>query len=266
MSAPLAGRPAALAGGSYVAWHNSGVGAGTELLRAGRLLVANPKLLDPNFDRCVVMIVAYGIEGALGLVLNRPSDMAVSSPLPQWAQLATDPAVMFLGGPVAHQAVICLARTGPPAREHPATPTRPASQGGQEPGSDPTAVPGAGIPGIGIPGIGQAIPGSQPAVGGESASPGGWKQLDGDLGTLDLEGDPDAFTGRVRALRVFAGYAGWAAGQLEGEIESGAWWVLDAAPDDAFSAEPETLWKRVLLRQPEPLRLVAFYPDNPVWN
>jgi len=223
--------------------------------------VANPNLKDPNFDRCVVMIVAYGMEGALGLVLNRPSDMAVSSPLPQWAHLATEPAVMFLGGPVAHQAVICLARSVPAGKGHPATPTWPGSQGVQDPSSDLT-----GIPGISIPGIGQAVPGSQPAGGGESAAPGGWKQLDGDLGTLDLEGDPDAFAGRVRSLRVFAGYAGWAAGQLEGEIESGAWWVLDAAPDDAFSAEPDTLWKRVLLRQPGPLRLVAFYPDNPVWN
>jgi putative transcriptional regulator len=207
------------------------------------------------------MLVAYGVEGALGLVLNRPSDMAVSAPLPQWAHLATEPAVMFLGGPVAHQAVICLARSASRGQGHPATPTWPGPQGLPDPTSDPT-----GVPGIGIPGIGQAIPGAQPGAADESAVPGGWKQLDGDLGTLDLEGDPDAFAGRVSALRVFAGYAGWAGGQLEGEIEAGAWWVLDAAPDDAFSAEPDSLWKRVLLRQPEPLRLVAFYPDNPAWN
>ncbi|MGC8514073.1 MAG: YqgE/AlgH family protein [Acidimicrobiales bacterium] len=232
------------------------MGAGTQLLKAGRLLVANPKLTDPNFDRTVVMLVAYGIEGALGLVLNRPSDMAVSTPLPQWAHFATEPAVMFLGGPVAHQAVICLARSTSPGRGHPATPTWPGSQSAQDPSPDPTEIPG----------IGRAIPSSQPAAGGEGAVLGGWKQLDGDLGTLDLEGDPDAFAGRIGALRVFAGYAGWAAGQLEGEIESGAWWVLDAAAEDPFSAAPGTLWKRVLLRQREPLRLVAFYPDNPVWN
>ena len=94
----------------------------------------------------------------------------------------------------------------------------------------------------------------------------GWKELDGDLGTLDLDIDPGAVAGRLGALRLFAGYAGWAAGQLEGEIEAGAWWVLDAAHDDPFTPEPEALWKQVLLRQAEPLRLVAFYPDNPAWN
>ncbi len=238
---------------SFYAWQNIEVGAGKHLLKAGRLLVANPKLTDPNFDRSVVMLVAYGIEGALGLVLNRPSDMAVSTPLPQWAHFANEPAVLFLGGPVAHQAVICLARSSLAGRGHPATPTWPSSQ---DPSSDPTETPG----------IGRAIPGSQPTAGSDSGALGAWKQFDGDLGTLDLEGDPDSFAGRIRALRVFAGYAGWAAGQLEGEIESGAWWVLDAAPDDAFSPAPDTLWKRVLLRQPEPLRLIAFYPDNPVWN
>ncbi len=194
--------------------------ASIELLRPGRLLVANPRLADSNFERTVVMLVAYGEDGALGLILNRPSDMAVSSPLPQWAHIAAEPAVMFLGGPVSHQAVICLAR---------AVPT-----GGGAPKGD-----GAG---------------------------GGWKELDGDLGTLDLDSDPGAVSGRLGAIRLFAGYAGWAAGQLEAEMEAGAWWVLDADPDDPFTAAPENLWKRVLLRQAEPLRLVAFYPDNPAWN
>ena len=194
--------------------------ASVELLRPGRLLVANPRLADSNFERTVVMLVAYGEEGALGLILNRPSDMAVSSPLPQWAHIAAEPAVMFLGGPVAHQAVICLARAVP-------------SRGGKPPAGD----------------------------GG-----GGWKELDGDLGTLDLDSDPGAVSGQLSVIRLFAGYAGWAAGQLEGEMEVGAWWVLDAEPDDPFTAAPGSLWKRVLLRQAEPLRLVAFYPDNPAWN
>lgn len=189
--------------------------ASVELLRPGRLLVANPRLADSNFERTVVMLVAYGEEGALGLILNRPSDMAVSSPLPQWAHIAAEPAVMFLGGPVSHQAVICLAR-------------------------------------------------AVPTTGGGPA--GGWKELEGDLGTLDLDSDPGAISGQLSAIRLFAGYAGWAAGQLEGEMEAGAWWVLDAEPDDPFTVAPDSLWKRVLLRQAEPLRLVAFYPANPAWN
>jgi putative transcriptional regulator len=79
-------------------------------LRAGRLLVANPLLPDPNFDRTVVLVLGYGEEGAIGVVLNRPSDTTISSPLPSWAHLAADPPVVFVGGPVQPQAVICLAQ------------------------------------------------------------------------------------------------------------------------------------------------------------
>ena len=68
------------------------------------------------------------------------------------------------------------------------------------------------------------------------------------------------------AVRAFVGYAGWAAGQLEGEIAAGAWWVVDASPDDALSAEPEELWRSVLRRQPGGLRMFANYPANPAMN
>src|SRR5690348_7418296 len=85
-------------------------GLGVELLAAGRLLVANPLLPDPNFDRTVVLLLAYGDDGALGLVLNRPSETRLSAPLPEWEPVAATPAVLFVGGPVQHQAVICLAR------------------------------------------------------------------------------------------------------------------------------------------------------------
>ena len=57
----------------------------------GRLLVANPVLPDPNFDRTVVLMLAHEPEGALGVVLNRPSQMEVDSPLPRWERLAADP-------------------------------------------------------------------------------------------------------------------------------------------------------------------------------
>jgi putative transcriptional regulator len=83
---------------------------GLEALRPGRLLVANPLLPDPNFDRTVVLLLAYGSDGALGLVLNRPSETSLAGPLPRWEPLAASPAVVFVGGPVQHQAVICLAR------------------------------------------------------------------------------------------------------------------------------------------------------------
>jgi putative transcriptional regulator len=83
---------------------------GTATLR-GRLLVASPLLGDPNFERTVILLIEHGPEGALGLVLNRPSEMPVDEVLPQWESRAAVPKAMFIGGPVQPNAVICLART-----------------------------------------------------------------------------------------------------------------------------------------------------------
>ena len=70
----------------------------------------------------------------------------------------------------------------------------------------------------------------------------------------------------VQEVRVFSGYAGWSPGQLEGEVEQGAWWVVDALPGDPFVARPELLWRQVLRRQGPPLALVSTYPDDPALN
>jgi putative transcriptional regulator len=76
----------------------------------GRLLVATPLLDDPNFERTVVLMLEDNEEGALGLVLNRPSPLEVSDPLPDWADLSASPPVVFVGGPVSRSSVIALAR------------------------------------------------------------------------------------------------------------------------------------------------------------
>ena len=51
-----------------------------------------------------------------------------------------------------------------------------------------------------------------------------------DVGTLDLDLDPEALQAVFQQVRIFAGYAGWIPGQLESEISAGAWWILDAVP------------------------------------
>ena len=65
-----------------------------------------------------------------------------------------------------------------------------------------------------------------------------------------------------RGVRVFRGYAGWGPGQLEGEIEAGAWLVLDSEPGDVFSDDPDELWRTVLRRQPGRLAWLADAPDD----
>lgn len=190
----------------------------SEATLVGKLLVANPRLTDPNFDRAVVLVLVHSDDGALGVVINRPSDTDVAEALPQWAGRAVEPARMFVGGPVSHDSVICLARVPAPAVLE--------------------------------------------AMAGDDV----WRAVAGDLGTLDLDTDSDRLDDTVTDLRIFVGYAGWSAGQLEEELISGGWWVLDSLPDDPFTAEPEELWNRVLHRQGGELALVALYPPDLTFN
>jgi putative transcriptional regulator len=79
----------------------------------GRLLVATPALHDPNFERTVVLVVAHEEGGALGVVLNRATEVPVAEVLSGWGSLAGEPSVVFEGGPVTPEAAICLARARP---------------------------------------------------------------------------------------------------------------------------------------------------------
>jgi putative transcriptional regulator len=186
----------------------------TDASFTGRLLVAAPALRDPNFDRTVVLVLEHGVEGALGVVLNRPTGTDLYAALPRWERFAAEPSVVFEGGPVAPTAAICLGRTSPVAE----------------------------------------------------AEPDGWHPLFAGLATVDLERDPEELAAPVHDIRVFAGYAGWGADQLEGEVAAGAWYVLDALPGDALSPAPDDLWRTVLRRQRGRLAMVANFPADPVMN
>jgi putative transcriptional regulator len=186
---------------------------------AGRLLVATPVIAEPTFGRTVVLLLrAGGDEGALGVVLNRPTGTDLASVLPGWDGLAADPPLVFQGGPVQQTAAVCLARL------------RSGVEDGE--GLAPLATSG---------------PGPR-------------------FATVDLDAEPGTVAPSVARLRVFAGYAGWSAGQLEGEVAEGAWWVLDALPDDAFPDRPELLWRQVLRRQGPPLAFAVTLPEDPALN
>src|ERR1700733_6246086 len=186
--------------------------------KAGRLLVATPMLGDPNFKRTVVLIVEHEeIQGTLGVVLNRPTEIGVGQVLEQWTELTTEPSVVFRGGPVAPNSALALA----------------------------------------------LIPGR--------AEPVGWRALDGApalarLGLLDLDTPPRLLAPAITSLRVYAGYAGWSPGQLEGEIEEGAGYVLTPQPGDVLAPAPDRLGRQVLRRQEGDLAFVATYPDDPSLN
>jgi len=76
----------------------------------GQLLIAGPALQDPNFWRTVVLIVEHTEEGALGLVLNRPSETTVADAVPELDGLLEGAGEVFVGGPVQPSGVIVLAR------------------------------------------------------------------------------------------------------------------------------------------------------------
>jgi putative transcriptional regulator len=178
----------------------------------GKLLVASPMMREPTFARTVISVLEHNDDGALGVVINRPGDASLLDVVPPVAELASQPAVLFAGGPVEPQAAIAL-----------------------------------GVVTIDAP--------SQ-----------GWRPVVHPVVTVDLDVDPDVLAAALRELRVFAGYAGWSAGQLEAEIAQGAWYVVESLPLDAFDAEPGRLWSAVLRRQPWPLSAVATCPVDPTMN
>ena len=180
----------------------------------GRLLVATPALLDPNFARSVVLLLDHDDDGTLGVILNRPSPVPVASVLPAWSDSAADPAVLFEGGPVSPDAALAVA-----------------------------CVPQT-----------------------DGAEPIGFRRLFGSVGIVDLDTPVEVLAPGVTGLRVFAGYAGWGAGQLDDEIAEGSWYVVESVVRDAFSASPTGLWHEVLRRQPGELAWVSTRPLDPTQN
>lgn len=175
----------------------------------GKLLIASPALVDPNFARTVVLITEHSDDGAMGIVLNRPSDATAGEVVPALADVTGDDP-LFVGGPVQPEAIVLLAEF-----------------------SDPSAA--------------------------------AWI-VAADVGLASAETDLDELTEVVRRGRLYAGYSGWGAGQLEAEMEQESWIVEPPLPAELFPDDPETLWSDVLARKGGSYALVARMPDDPSLN
>jgi putative transcriptional regulator len=176
----------------------------------GQLLVGSPRLHDPNFRRSVILVAAHGNDGALGVVLNRPSSIAVAEAAPVLADLVEEGDVVYAGGPVQPSAVLVVVEV------------------------------------------------DDRDVLAES--------IVGDVGLMRDDAEVADVADVARRVRVFAGYAGWGAGQLEAELESLDWIVEDAEPDDVFAPADADLWASVLRRKGREFRLVATMPLDPGLN
>ena len=82
---------------------------------------------------------------------------------------------------------------------------------------------------------------------------------------VDLDAPPEIVAPAAAGLRVYAGHSGWGPGQLDDELDEGAWFVVDGEAGDGFRADTDSLWRDVLVRQTTTVALVAtFRPDADV--
>jgi putative transcriptional regulator len=173
----------------------------------GKLIVSAPSLHDPNFRRTVVLMTHHDDEGAMGLVLSRPSPLAVADTVPSLADLP-GAENLYVGGPVQTDSIVALVELEEP---------------------DDSVMPIIGAIGY-------------------------------------LPGDGDAESLEIARARVFAGYSGWAPGQLEQELAEPSWIVVRAEPDDVFASDPDELWRTVLNRKGGKYRMIATMPFDPSRN
>ncbi len=153
----------------------------------GHFLVASPFLPDSNFFRSVVLMIQHDMDGAFGVILNRPSTKTVRD---IWELVTEQPCpcdeVVYLGGPVS----------GPLIGVH----------------TDVTCSEDEIVPGVFL--------------------------------ATRKENLIRLFRSQEASYRVFSGYAGWAAGQLDDELEVGGWLTAPATCEEIFSA-PDCLWKKM---------------------
>jgi len=156
----------------------------------GQLLIAVPSLADANFFRSVVLLLQHDDQGAMGLVLNRPSDVSVAEVWLEAFGVEVDSAAqLHFGGPVEGPLILLHARYE----------------------FSETAV---------LPEVYMSL--ERHAL----------------QSIVDQDHQP---------WRLFSGYSGWGAGQLEAEIEVGGWLLLPTDSQTVFS-DTSQLWKRVCNR------------------
>lgn len=171
----------------------------------GSFLIATPLVGGPPFDRSVVAMLEHDHEGAIGLILNSPTDLDAGVYVPEVADLLAPPAIVHYGGPVSTESAVVIGRT------------------------------------------------SAPSMTGPSL---------GDFRVVDPEDPPDDLVD----VRVYAGHSGWSPGQLDRELDEGAWWVVPARADGWTGHRDASYWTECVLAAPGPIPLYATYNDAPWLN
>ncbi len=174
----------------------------------GKLLLSSPSLVDPNFRKTVVLIAHHDEDGAMGLVLSRPSEVSAAEAVPLLEGLPGAQGPVFVGGPVQPQAFMVLAEFDDVE---------------------------------------------------DSVAP-----IFDHVGFMSADAEPETLS--IQRVRLFAGYAGWGAGQLEAELEEPAWIVVPAEPTDPFADDPDALWREAVARAGGSVSLMKSMPYDPGLN
>jgi putative transcriptional regulator len=160
----------------------------------GRLLVASPRLGDPNFARTVVLMIRHDEEGSLGLILNRPLELSIQEACERVLEIPCR-----VEGPLHHGGPC----EGPLMLLH----------------ADDTSA---------------QLEGDQQVIPGVYFAP-------------EKDRVEQLLSAAPAAVKCYAGYAGWSAGQLAGEMEEGAWFILPATSDLVFGNGAEgRLWPKLM--------------------
>jgi putative transcriptional regulator len=162
-------------------------------LAKGRFLVASRGLSDANFAETVILLVDYHSRGAVGLIINRPSEVRLAKVWPDMAGLQQRTDTVYIGGPVEKSRMVLLIRSSSPLDDA--------------------------------------------------------KQVIEDIQVSSNRKLFERLVDRAdtaERFRVYAGYAGWAPGQLEREVERGDWHVLPADAETVFDKAPADIWPELI--------------------
>lgn len=164
-------------------------------LAKGKFLVAARKLKDPNFSQTVVLLIDYDPNGAMGVIINQPTEMKLSMVFADIKELRNRTDTIFLGGPVMQDQLMLLVRT--------------------------VAQPAASLR------VFQNV------------------YVASQLKIIEqmIKNEP-----KGDRFRVYAGYAGWAPGQLNQEVKRGDWLILPADADTIFNKAPSEIWPELIHR------------------
>lgn len=164
-------------------------------LTRGKFLVASRQLGDSRFIETVIFLLQYDTQGAMGVIINRPVPVKLSTLFPDIVDLQQRTDSLYFGGPVAQNRLLLLFRSGnPPDRAHQV-----------------------------------------------------WKDVYISTSRTVLRQIIEESRERAR-FRVYAGYAGWAPGQLDHEVWRGDWHVLEADTAIIFEKTPSEIWPELIQR------------------